>query len=197
MIVFAFVRVALYAGACGSNVGMGVGVNVDAAIDVGPAPWTGVDGDGVAAPTEACPIPAEAAEWRSDGDGRAEVDGAANEESWARREEDDARAIDGDIVEGRVDGLDFDVAVVVDDVVVGVGGEVAVASGRAAHALYGVHYIGLLVEDGVAERAGPLGITRHHVEHGGEGQEGKDTGVPGEIVGLDGLGEGVAVEVIV
>ena len=46
---------------------MGVGVNVDSTIDVGPGPGAVVDEDGVPTPAEACAVPAEAAECRSDG----------------------------------------------------------------------------------------------------------------------------------
>ena len=67
--------------------------------------------------------------------------------------------------------------------------------GGLALALDCVHDVVALDEDCVAESAGPLRIARHHVEDGGKGQEGEEAGVPGEVVGLDGLGEGVAGEV--
>ena len=64
-------------------------------------------------------------------------------------------------------------------------------------ALHGVHYVRALNENGVAESVIPLGIARHHVENRGEGQESEDAGVPGKIVSLHGLGEGVPIEVAV
>src|ERR1700722_11643226 len=96
-----FVR--LYARGCGANVGMGVGVNVDAAIDIGSGPGMVIDEDGVSAPAEACAIPAEAAECRSDGDDWAEADVSPDEEAGARSVEDDTRTVNRDVVEGRVD----------------------------------------------------------------------------------------------
>ena len=116
--VVVLVGVRLYAGSAVANVGMGVGVNVDAAIDIGSGPGTVIDEDGVSAPAEACAIPAEAAECRSDGDDWAEADGSPDEEAGARSVEDDAGVIDGDLVEGWIDGLDFNVAAVIDDVIV-------------------------------------------------------------------------------
>ena len=179
------------AGRGGADVGVGVGMDVGAAILVGASPGAVVDEDRVRAPAEACAEPSEAAEGDAEGDGGAEADGSADEEAAARRAEDDEGIVDGDVVEVGVEGLDFDVAALVDDVDVGVGLEVAVAQGLAAEALDGVHDVGALGEDGVAELAGPVGVAGHHVEHGGEGQEGEDAGVPGEVVGLDRGGESV------
>jgi hypothetical protein len=62
-------------------------------------------------------------------------------------------------------------------------------------ALYGVHDVVALNEDGVAEVAGPLGVAGHHVEDRGKGQEGQEARIPGEIVSLDGLCEGVSGQV--
>ena len=63
--------------------------------------------------------------------------------------------------------------------------------------LHGVHHIRPLTEDSVAQSAGPLGIACHRVEYRGEGQESEDARIPGKIVGLDGLGEGVTGEIAV
>lgn len=190
--VFFVVGVAFYARGCWAHVGVGVGVNVDAAVVVGAGPGVVVDEDGVASPAEACSVPAVDAEGRTDGNDGAETDPCADDESGAGAVEDDGRAVDGDVVVGGVDGLDLEVAAVVNDVVVGVGGEVAVVVGDAALALDGVHDVRALAEDGVAERAGPLGVAGHHVEDVREGEQGEDAGIPGEVIGLDGLGEGVA-----
>ena len=187
----------LHARTDGTNVGMLVGVNVDAAVVEGAAPGAVVDEDGVAAPTEACTVPAEDSEGGADGDGRAEADGGAADEAGSWGVKDDCGIVDGHVVVGRIDGLNLDVAIVVDDVVVGVGGEVAVVVCFLTLALDGVHDSITLAENRVAQGPGPLRVARHCVEHGGEGQECQDAGVPWEIVGLDGLGEGVAGEVAV
>src|ERR1700722_3322479 len=123
-----FVGVLMYfdAWACGTDVGVGVGMHVDAAVVVGAAPGLVVDHDGVSAPAEACAVPAEDAEGRADGDDGAEANGSADDEAWAWGVEDDCGVVDGNVVVGGVDGLDLDVAAVIDDVVVGVGREVAV-----------------------------------------------------------------------
>jgi len=190
--VFFVVGVALYACRCWVYVGMCVGVNVNVAVVVGTGPGVVVDDDGMTSPAEACTVPSVDAEGGADGDGGAEADSRGDDESGAWAVEDDRGAVDGDVVVGGVDGLDFDVAAVVGDCVVGVGNEVAVVVGQAALALDSVHDVRALAEDGVAEGAGPLRVAGHHVEDVGERQEGEDAGVPGEIVGLDGLGEGVA-----
>jgi hypothetical protein len=197
MVVAVLVGVRLYAGAPGVNVGTGVRVNIDSAVGIGSGPGVVVDEDGVSSPAEACGVPAEAAERGSDGDDGAEADRCADDQAGTRSVEDDAGVIDGNVIGGRIDGLDFDVAAVVDDIIVCVGLEVAVAPGLLTEALDSIHDVGSLVEDGVAESAGPLGVVCHRVEDAGEGQEGENAGIPGEIVGLDGLGEGVAGEVIV
>ena len=111
--------------------------------------------------------------------------------------EDDERIVDRDVVEIGVEGMDLDVAALVDDIDIGVGGEVAVAVGLAAQALDGVHHVVALDEDGVAELAGPVGVAGHHVEHGREGQQREDAGVPGKVVGGNGGAEGIAMEVAV
>jgi hypothetical protein len=190
--VFFVVGVALYACRCWVYVGMCVGVNVDVAVVVGAAPCVMVDHDGVSTPAEACTVPSVDAEGRADGDGGAEADSCGDDETGAWTIEDDSGAVDGYVEVGWIDGLDFDVAAAVGDGVVGVGNEVAVVVGEAALALDSVHDVSALAEDGVAEGAGPLWVASHRVEDIGEGQEGEDAGVPGEIVGLDGLGEGIA-----
>src|ERR1700721_835837 len=167
--MFVFV-VDLRASPCRAGVGMGVRVSIDRTIGEGSAPGPMIDQDGVSAPDEACAAPAKAGECRSDGDDGAEADSTADEEARARSEEDDGRAIDGDVVEEGIDGLDLEVAAVVDDVVVRVGGEVAVVPGLLAHTLDGVHDIGPLAEYCIAEGAGPLRTPCHRVEHRGEGK---------------------------
>lgn len=190
--VFFVVGVALYTWSGWVGVGMGVRVNVDVAVVVGAGPGVVVDDDGVTSPAEACTVPAVDSESRADGDGGAEADSCADDESGARAVEDDCGAVDGYVEVGGVDGLDLEVAAVVGDGVVGVGNQVAVVVGEAALALDSVHHVRALAEDGVAEGTGPLWVASHRVEDVREGQEGEDAGVPGEIVGLDGLGEGVA-----
>jgi hypothetical protein len=195
VVVLAGVR--LYAGPTRVDVRMGVRVYVDSAIGIGSGPGVVVDEDGVSSPAEACAVPAEAAERRSDGDDGTEADGSSDDEARTRSVEDDAGIVDRDVVEGGIEGLDFDVAAVVDDVVVGVGLEIAVAPGLLTEALDCIHDVGSLAEDGVAESAGPLGVACHYLEDAGEGQEGENAGIPREIVSLDGLGEGVAGEIVV
>ena len=187
--------VVFYAGSCGADVWVGVGVDVGGAVDVGAGPGAVVDEDGVGAPAEACTVPAVASEGGADDDGWAEADGSCYVEARAWGVEDYGWIVDGDVVVVRVVGLDLDVAAVVYDVGVGVGGEVAVVAGLAAHALDGVHDVLALIEDGVAELAGPVRVAGHGVEDGGEGQESEDAGIEGEVVGLNGLAEGVAGEV--
>ena len=60
--------------------------------------------------------------------------------------------------------------------------------------LDGVHDVGTLAEDGVAKCACPLRVVGHRVENGGEWEEREDAWIPGEIVGLNGLSEGVTCE---
>lgn len=118
MIVLVFVSVGFYTRANRPDKGMGVWMDVDAAVVEGSTPGMMIDEDGVSTPGEACAVPAESAVGRADGDGRTEADGAADEEAGTWREEDDAGAIDGHVVECRVDGLDLEVSAVVDDIVV-------------------------------------------------------------------------------
>ena len=176
-------------------VGMRVRVDVDGAVVIGAGPGAMVDEDGVAAPAEARAVPTIDSEGRTDDDRWAETDSCGDDEAGGRCVEDDCGIVDGNVVVGRIDGLDFYRSAVVDYVVVGRGGEVAVVVRGLALTLNGVHDVVSLNENGVAERAGPGGVTGHHVEDGGKGQQGEDAGVPGEIVGLDGLGERVAGEV--
>ena len=139
------VGVAFYAGGSGTDVGMSVGMNVDATVVVGADPCVVVDEDGVASPAEACAVPAvSSAKGGANDDCRAEADSCADDEAGTRAVEDDCGTIEGDVVVVGVDGLDFQVAAVVDYVVVGVGGEVAVVVGETALALDGVHDVGAL-----------------------------------------------------
>src|SRR5580704_19061817 len=147
----------------GVDVRMLVRVDVDGAVVIGAGPGAMVDEDGVAAPAEACAVPAVDSEGWTDDDRRAEADSGGDDESWARCVEDYCGIVDGDVVVGGVDGLDFDGSAVVDHVVVGGGGEIAVVVGGLTLALYGVHDVVALNENGVAERAGPLWIASHHV----------------------------------
>jgi hypothetical protein len=189
------VVVTFYTRAGGANVGMLVGVDVDGAVVEGAAPRTMVDEDGVTAPTEASTIPTEDSKGGADGNGWSEADCGADNESTPRCEEDDRGAVDGNVVVGWVDGLNLNIAAVVDDVVVGARGEIAVVVCGSALTLDGVHDVGTLIEDCVAEGTGPLRIARHAIEHGGEGQQCQDAGIPGEAIGLNSLGERVAGEV--
>jgi hypothetical protein len=120
--VFFVVGVALYAWGRRVYVGMCVGVNVDVAVVVGAAPCVMVDHDGVGTPAKACTVPAVDAEGRAYGDGGAEAESCADDEAGAGAVEDDGGAVDGYVKVGWIDGLDLEVAAVVDDVVVGVGG---------------------------------------------------------------------------
>jgi len=174
------------------DVRMLVRVDVDGAVVIGAGPRAMVDEDGVAAPTEACAVPAVDSEGWADDDGWAEADSSGDDESGARCVEDYCGIVDGDVVVGGVDGLDFDGSAVVDYVVVGGGGEIAVVVGGLTLTLDCVHDVVTLNEDSVAEVAGPLWVAGHHVENRGKGQEGEDAGVPGKVVGLDGLCEGVS-----
>jgi len=106
----------------GADVGVLIRVNVDPSVVVGATPGAMVDEDCVTAPTEACTAPTVDAEGRADDDGGAEADGSAYYKAWAGCVEDNCRIVDGNVIVGRVDGLDFDVAAVVDDRVVGGGG---------------------------------------------------------------------------
>ena len=172
-----------------------VRVDVDVAVVVGAAPGAVVDEDCVATPAEAGSSPSEDAKGRADDDAGAKTDSGGDDEAGTRRVEDDGGTVDGHVEVGRVDGLNFEVAAVVTYVVVGVGVEVAIVVGGVALALDGVHNISALDEDRIAERARPLAVFSHRIEYGGKGQEGQNAGVPGKVVGLDGLGEGVAGEI--
>ena len=174
---------------------MRVGVNIDSAVVVGACPGAMVDQDGVATPAESGTEPTVDAEGWSDDDRRAKADSGSDDESGTRCVEDDGGVVDRNVVVRGIDGLDLDVSAVVDYVVVGGGGEIAVIVRGLALTLDGVHDVVSLNEDGVAESARPLRIARHHVEHGGKGQEGEHAGIPGKVVGLDGLREGVACQV--
>lgn len=112
----------LDAGADGADIRMYVGMDIDSAVVEGAAPGPMVDEDGVTAPTETSTVPTEDPEGRADGDGRAETNSCADDESWPRRVEDDCWVVDGNVIVGRVDGLNLNVAAVVGDVVVGAGG---------------------------------------------------------------------------
>ena len=102
-----------------SNVGVHVRVDVDAAVVEGAAPWTMVDEDGVTAPTEASAAPTKDAEVWADDDSGAEADRSADNEARPRCEKDDCGIVNGNVVIGGVDGLNFDVAAVVYDCVIG------------------------------------------------------------------------------
>ncbi len=188
-------RVIFDARSCRSNVGMLVGMDVDGAVVIGACPGAMVDEDGMASPAESGAVPTVDTEGRSDYDCRTEADSGGDDESGTRCIEDNCRAVDGDVYVSGIDRLDLDVSAVVGYVVVWGRCEIAVVVGGLTLTLDGVHDIVALNENGVAESAGPLGVAGHHVENGGEGEEGEDAGVPREIVGLDGLGEGVAGEV--
>jgi len=192
--MFSFVRMHLRAWPCMMDEGVGVGMDVYAAIIEGAAPRTMVDENGVASPAKACTAPAKDAKRRADDYGGPEADGSSDDEAGTWSVEDDRRIVDGDVVVGGVDGLDLEVAAIVDDVVVGVRGEVAIVVRGLALTLDGVHDVGALAEDGVAEGTGPLRIAGHHVEDGGEGEEREDAGIPGKVVCLDGLGERISRE---
>ena len=115
------VIVMFYAWAGGVNVGMLVGVNVDATVVERATPWTVVDEDGVTAPTKASAVPTIDSEGGPDSDGWAEANCRANDESATGREEDNRGAVHGNVIVGRVDGLDFDITAIVYDCVIWVG----------------------------------------------------------------------------
>ena len=177
-----------------ANVWVFVGVDVGGAVIEGAAPWTMVDEDGVTAPPEASTVPTEDSKGWADGDGWAEADCGTDNESTSRCEEDDRGVVDGNVVVGGVDGLNLNVAAVVDDAVVGAGVEIAVIVGGSALTLDCVHDVATLTKDCVAEGAGPLWIARHAIEHGRKGQKRQNAGVPREVIGLNSLGERVAEE---
>ncbi len=170
-------------------------MDVDGPVVICAGPGAMVDEDGVASPAESGAEPTVDTEGWSDDDRRAEADSRSDNEAGPRRVEDNGGAIDRNVYVSGINGLNFNVATVVDDVVVGCGGEIAVVVGGLALALDGVHNVISLNEDGVAEVAGPLWVARHHIEDGGKGQEGEDAGVPGELVSLNGLSKRVSGQV--
>ena len=163
------------------SVWLGVGMDVCPAIDVGAGPGAVIDQDGMGAPAEAGSEPAEAAERWTNSYGWPEVNGASDVEAGTRWSEDDDGTIYGDVVEVGIVGLDLNVAAGVDYIDVGVGGEVAVVAGLAAETLNGVHDFLLLVQEGVAELAGPGWVAGHHVEDGGKGEKREDAGSQGRL----------------
>jgi hypothetical protein len=173
-------------------VGMGIGVNVGAAVVVGATPRAMVDEDCVGSPAEARTVPAINSEGRANGDDWAKAKCSSNVKTRTWCVEDDRRAIDGDVIICGVDGLNFEIAAVVGYVVVGVGGKVAVAASDATLALDGIHDVRALAENRVAEGTSKLRVAGHHVENRREGKESKDAGIPGKTVGLDRLGDGIA-----
>src|ERR1700729_2789258 len=102
----------------GADVGVVVGMGVDGAVVISACPRAMVDEDGVASPAEARAVPTVDTEGRGDNDRWAETDSRGDDEAGARRIEDDCRAINGNVYVSGVDGLDFDVSVVVGYVVV-------------------------------------------------------------------------------
>ena len=54
--------------------------------------------------------------------------------------------------------------------------------GTLAQPLHRVHHVGVLHQDGVAKLPGPVGVARHHVQHGGKWQKREYAGVPGQVV---------------
>src|ERR1035441_900831 len=101
---------------------MRVGMHVGAAGDLGAPPGRVVDEERVRAPAEAGAEPAEASEGDAEGDRGTEADCSTDEEAGARRPEDDERIVDRDVKEVGVEGLDFDVSTLIDDIDVGGGG---------------------------------------------------------------------------
>ena len=133
------------------DVGMLVRMHVDGAVVIGACTGAMIDEDGVASPAEAGAVPTVDSEGWGDDDGWAEAYSGGDHESGSRCVEDDRGVVDGNVVVGGIDGLDFDVSAVVDYVVVGGGGKIAVVVGGLALALYGVHDVVALNKDGVAE----------------------------------------------
>src|SRR5580698_1703546 len=82
----------------------GVGVSIAGAIGPGSAPARIIDEDGVRTPVEAdaAASPTPGSEESADAHSEAEADGAANEESGARRQEHDGRIIEGHHHECRI-----------------------------------------------------------------------------------------------
>ena len=92
---------------------------------------------------------------------------------------------------GHVDDLrggrsDLDVALVLDDFLLGSVLEIAGLLGAIAHDLDGLHYVLRLVVIGVAKIGGPLQVLRHLIEDLGKGSQGLDAGIPAAL----GIGAG-------
>ena len=105
----------------GPNVGVLIRVNVDPSVVVGATPGAVVDEDRVTAPAEACTAPTVGAEGRANDDGGAEADSSAYDKAWPGCVENDSGIVDGNVIVGRVDGLDFDITAIVYDCVIWVG----------------------------------------------------------------------------
>ena len=66
----------------------------------------------------------------------------------------------------------------------------------APQQLDGIHHIGALRENGVAEIVGPVDVAGHHVENGREGKQRENAGIPGKLIGIDGVGKLLAAQIV-
>jgi len=146
-------------------------VHVLAAVNPGAIPRAIVDDHNVIAPAQVRVSPSPGTEVCADGDAESQTDRAANHKAGPRGEIDDARIVSGDDYKRWIGGLNFDVTRRAGDDDLSVGTEIAEIFGFLAHALDGVHHLGTLREDGVAEVVRPVGIGGHLVEDRWEGEK--------------------------
>ena len=176
----------------------GVGMNVGAPVDPGPAPACIVQEYGVRAPVEADPScrPAPRREEPADGHAEAEADRTADRESGPWREEHHRRIIVGNHNIARIHGHDSNVrpAAHHDPVV---ARQVAGASRDASLPLHRVHHVLLLGQERVSDLGGPVHVRIHHVQHGRKWEQRLHAGIPRQLVLADGVGKRLPGKVMV
>ena len=146
--------------------GMRIRVNIDPSVDPIAFPWMAPDDNGVRWPEESGPCPpTPRSECGGDRDGGSKPDRSPYYEAGPRTSEDNQGVIVRDVEDGRVQGQDFYIAALVNDVYIAVGNQVTKVPRLKPHPLNGVHHIGALSKNCVAELLSPSGVATHHVEY--------------------------------
>jgi len=173
-----------------------VRVDIDAAIDPGPAPSGIVDEDRVATPVEAVVAPAPGPKSYAKRYAEIESDRAADEKSRAWGEENDSRIVIRDYYESRVYRRDGDVGPVGHHDL-RIRSEIAVAVRYLALPLHRVHYFRLLREERITQFTSPGWIAGHHVQNVRKRQKSLHAGIPRQLIGAYSSRQRIAGEVVV
>src|ERR1700722_20014461 len=158
-----------------------------------PSPPLIVDKYGSPIPVKPVIAPAPWAAESSDRNSIAEADPAASIKSGPRCEKNDPRVVVGHNHVTGIYGHNRDVRSTANNNLA-IAPQVPVVTSLSPLPLYSFHHILLLSEESVAEVVRPIHVGGHHLQHGRKRQQRLDTRIPRELVALDCVGQGLAMQ---